>query len=193
MCIAIVEIWFGIANEQFANFWQSILSVFDRVICPTHDKGGIVFHIFICKFEFVCIVFTKYLKNWQTVETPIRLLLQEQSDQSLHCLHMLLGQLLYFDIFFYFRAIWGEYWGYQKSFKTSSWRGTAVFQPWKCLRETRPIWREWEELFESDQFEAYYCEVLCKFRYVCMVTVSHALVLTISLDKMGIQGPVVQN
>ena len=41
MCIYIVEIWFGIANGQ-------ISSVFDRVICPWHDNGGVLlFHIFI--------------------------------------------------------------------------------------------------------------------------------------------------
>ena len=34
-CINIKEIWFGIANEQ-------ILSMFDRVICPQHDNGGVL-------------------------------------------------------------------------------------------------------------------------------------------------------
>ena len=35
MCINIVEIWFGIANGQ-------ILSVFDRVICPSHVSSLVV-------------------------------------------------------------------------------------------------------------------------------------------------------
>ena len=34
-CIDIKEIWFGIANGQ-------VLSIFDRVICPRHDNGGIL-------------------------------------------------------------------------------------------------------------------------------------------------------
>ena len=41
MCIDIVQIWFGIANGQ-------IKSIFDRVICPPQESGGIFsFHIFI--------------------------------------------------------------------------------------------------------------------------------------------------
>ena len=34
-CIDMKEIWFGIANGQ-------IPSVFDRVICPQHDNGGVL-------------------------------------------------------------------------------------------------------------------------------------------------------
>ena len=34
-CIDIKEILFGIANGQ-------ILSMFDRVICPRHDNGGVL-------------------------------------------------------------------------------------------------------------------------------------------------------
>ena len=35
------EIWFGIANGQ-------ISSIFDRVICPQHDNGGVLyFNVFI--------------------------------------------------------------------------------------------------------------------------------------------------
>ena len=34
-CIDIKEIWFGIANGQ-------ISSIFDRVICPRHDNGGVL-------------------------------------------------------------------------------------------------------------------------------------------------------
>ena len=42
-CIDIKEIWCRIANGQ-------ILSVFDRVICPQHDNGGVLeFNIFIFK------------------------------------------------------------------------------------------------------------------------------------------------
>ena len=33
MCIDIIEFWIGIANGQ-------ISSMFDRVICPPHNKGG---------------------------------------------------------------------------------------------------------------------------------------------------------
>ena len=41
MCIDIMEIWFGIANLQ-------ILSVFNRVTCPPHERGGVLsFHVFI--------------------------------------------------------------------------------------------------------------------------------------------------
>ena len=40
-CIDIKENWFGIAN------WQ-ISSIFDRVICPQHDNGGVLsFYAFI--------------------------------------------------------------------------------------------------------------------------------------------------
>ena len=38
MCIDIVEIWFRIANGQ-------ILSVFDRVICPPNNSGGVLLFI----------------------------------------------------------------------------------------------------------------------------------------------------
>ena len=42
-CIDIKEIWFWNANRQ-------ISSVFDRVICPRHDNGGVLsFYIFINK------------------------------------------------------------------------------------------------------------------------------------------------
>ena len=34
-CIDLKRIWFGIANGQ-------ILSMFDRVICPRHDNGGVI-------------------------------------------------------------------------------------------------------------------------------------------------------
>ena len=34
-CIDMKEIWFGIANGQ-------ISSMFDRVICPRHDNGGVL-------------------------------------------------------------------------------------------------------------------------------------------------------
>ena len=39
MCIDIVEIRFGIANRQ-------ISAIFDRVVCPPHDSGGVLsFHV----------------------------------------------------------------------------------------------------------------------------------------------------
>ena len=34
-CIVMKEIWFGIANGQ-------ISSMFDRVICPRYDNGGVL-------------------------------------------------------------------------------------------------------------------------------------------------------
>ena len=34
ICFDIVEIWFGIPQRQ-------ISSIFDRVICPPHDSGGV--------------------------------------------------------------------------------------------------------------------------------------------------------
>ena len=37
------------------------------------------------KLCFLCSCFLKYLVEWQTVKTLIRLLLQEQSDLGLHC------------------------------------------------------------------------------------------------------------
>ena len=41
MCIDIVDIWLWIADGH-------ISSIFDRVICPPHDSGGVLlFHIFI--------------------------------------------------------------------------------------------------------------------------------------------------
>ena len=40
----------------------------------------------------ICFLFTKYLVKWQTVPTLIRLLLKEQSDLGLHCLHMPFGK-----------------------------------------------------------------------------------------------------
>ena len=36
-CIDIKEIWFGIANGQMS-------SIFDRVICPQHDNGGVFYY-----------------------------------------------------------------------------------------------------------------------------------------------------
>ena len=47
MCINAVEIWFGIAH------WQ-ILSIFDRVICPQHDNGGILsFYLNLSGFALI--------------------------------------------------------------------------------------------------------------------------------------------
>ena len=64
--------------------------------------------LFWPKFYFLCSCFLNifnYLVEWQIVQTQIRLLLQEQSDLGLHCLHMsfchktlgfkILGYLLY--------------------------------------------------------------------------------------------------
>ena len=40
-CIDIKEIWIGIANGQ-------ILSIFDRVVCPKHNNGGVLsFNVFL--------------------------------------------------------------------------------------------------------------------------------------------------
>ena len=50
----IKEIWFGIAYGQ-------ILSMFDRVICPQHDNGRVLyFNIFICYY----ILFFRENKAW---------------------------------------------------------------------------------------------------------------------------------
>ena len=45
------------------------------------------FHTFLTKFLLLCSSLLKYLVKWQTVQTLIRLLLKEQSDLGLHCLH----------------------------------------------------------------------------------------------------------
>ena len=58
--------------------------------CPKISNTLLV--IFQSKFCFLCICFLKYLMEWQTVYTLIRLLPQEQSDLGLHCLHMLFCQ-----------------------------------------------------------------------------------------------------
>ena len=47
------------------------------------------------KFCSLCNCFQKYLVEWQTVKTLIRLLLKEQSDLGLHCLHMPFCQTLW--------------------------------------------------------------------------------------------------
>ena len=44
--------------------------------------------LFWLKFCFLCIFLLKCLVEWQTVKTVISLLLQEQSDLSLYCLHI---------------------------------------------------------------------------------------------------------
>ena len=57
MCIDIVEICFGIAR------WQ-ILSIFERVTCLRHDKGGVLlFHGFGCCCFFVVVVFSEKVKG----------------------------------------------------------------------------------------------------------------------------------
>ena len=44
-CIDTKDIWFGIANGQ-------ILSIFDRVICPRHNNGGVLsFYVFIFRVD----------------------------------------------------------------------------------------------------------------------------------------------
>ena len=49
-------------------------------------------------FVTVTILSLRTGRPWQTVQTQIRLLLEEQSDQGLHCLPLHLHLL---DIFFY--------------------------------------------------------------------------------------------
>ena len=44
--------------------------------------------LFWPKVCFLCTCCLNYLVEWQTVWTLIRLLLQDQSDLGLHCLHM---------------------------------------------------------------------------------------------------------
>ena len=53
--------------------------------------------LFRLKFCFLCICLLKCLVEWQTVNTQIRLLLQEQSDLGLHCLHMAFCQKLWYS------------------------------------------------------------------------------------------------
>ena len=41
VCIDIAEAWFGVADGQ-------ISSIFDRLICPKHDSGGVLlFHVLL--------------------------------------------------------------------------------------------------------------------------------------------------
>ena len=51
--------------------------------------------LFLPKFCFLCSCFLKYLVERQTVQTQIRLLLKEQSDLGLHCLHMSFCQIVW--------------------------------------------------------------------------------------------------
>ena len=51
MYIDIVGIWIAIANGQ-------ISSIFDRVICPSHDSGGVFFH------DFISSVFLLYVFHY---------------------------------------------------------------------------------------------------------------------------------
>ena len=47
MCVKIVEILFGIVNGRLSL-------IFDKVICPPHKSGGVVyFHIFY--FDFLTL------------------------------------------------------------------------------------------------------------------------------------------
>ena len=53
MCIYIVEICFWIAHLQ-------ISSIFDRVLCPDHDKGGVLsFHVLLTLNGL-----SKIVENW---------------------------------------------------------------------------------------------------------------------------------
>ena len=55
-----------------------------------------LFHnFFYLNFAFYAVFFLKYLVKRQTVQALIRLLIQEQSDLGLHCLHMSLCQILW--------------------------------------------------------------------------------------------------
>ena len=46
MCIDIVKIWFRITSGE-------ISSIFVRVICPPHDRGGVLsFHVFYLSLFF---------------------------------------------------------------------------------------------------------------------------------------------
>ena len=64
-------------------FWKSCKSLH---LPPHHPKDAVMFLSF------------RTDRSWQTVQTPIRLLLEEQSDQGLHCLQFplhLLDELLW--------------------------------------------------------------------------------------------------
>ena len=54
-----------------------------------------LYSIFFSKVSLSCCCFLKYLVEWQTVKTLIRL--QEQSDLGLQCLHMPFYQKLSFQ------------------------------------------------------------------------------------------------
>ena len=52
MCIDIVEIWFGIANEQISTVFA---------ICPRHDNDGVLsFHVFILFYLFIYFFYIFY-------------------------------------------------------------------------------------------------------------------------------------
>ena len=57
-------------------------------------NSNTLFHTFLIKLCSLCSYFLKYFVEWQTVYNLIRVLLQEQSDLGLHCLHMPFNQKL---------------------------------------------------------------------------------------------------
>ena len=57
MCIDIVEIWFGIA-------FGYISSIFDRVISPWHDKGGVFEIRFGIAFWYISSIFDRVISPW---------------------------------------------------------------------------------------------------------------------------------
>ena len=72
--------------------FSKIVEKFVVKYVPMYSKcskiSNTLIHTFWPKFCFLCSGFFKYLVEWQTVQTLIRLLLQEQSNLGLHCLHM---------------------------------------------------------------------------------------------------------
>ena len=115
MCIYIVEISFGMANEQLS-------SIFDRVICTPHDSGGVLsfgvfileqkesnailyckndsyvgstniwyFFIFLRKWDLILLYYfwvlgqTHLSKLWMQIRC-LRMLQDAASDQDLLCL-----------------------------------------------------------------------------------------------------------
>ena len=57
LCIDIIEVWFWTAYEE-------TLLIFDRVICPPHDSGGVLsLHVFIFSIKFLDLQFFVQFTN----------------------------------------------------------------------------------------------------------------------------------
>ena len=69
-----------------------------RILCHKGAEypknSNTLLHTFLTKLCSVCSYFLKYFVEWQPVYNLIRVLLQEQCDLGLHCLHMPFNQKL---------------------------------------------------------------------------------------------------